>query len=121
MPRKFVGGIVARTEGESADRVITLAQELCLRGDNEEADALLKVVFQNANAGRAGDAAQARSAERQGNTFPSSFPGPAPTEPGASDSEEALSNLADASLPGVPTEAEQRSNSLSRGGGPHEA
>ena len=97
--------------------VIILAQELCLRSDNDEADALPRRLFFKTPTWDAPDgAAQARSAEQQGNTFPSSFPGPAPTELGASDSEEVSSNLADASLPGVPTEAEQRSNSLSRGG-----
>lgn len=50
---------VARSEGENVGMVITLAQALCLRGDNDEADALLKVVFQNATVGRAGDAATA--------------------------------------------------------------
>ena len=50
-----------------------------------------------------------------------SFPSPRGNERRASASEAALPPWPTRRLPGVPTEAEQRSNSLPPGGGPHEA
>jgi hypothetical protein len=74
MPKKFGACVVARIKRENVDMVTTLARELSSHGDSDETDAMMKIAFQNANAERADDAAQACSAEQQGRTFPSFLP-----------------------------------------------